>query len=179
MFDIEVIGVKFNQPNIFGDFSYMCKLNECTDSLFIFNDNEEHHHTNNKGGGNAIMRFYNKYSILEIPISAGIPTGTLKNGGYSKFNSRCKKQIDDSINEIIELIQKYNYKKIYYSSEFDGRIGTGIFNVNEKVLNYITFKIYNLTNNPIKIIKLLPNNFYDMNYELDSDFDFDFDSDIE
>ncbi len=157
MFDIEVIGIKFTSRNQYGDFYWMCSQNKYHSSLFIFNDNEEYHNTNMRGAGNAIMRTFNKHSKLEIPFSAGIPTGTLGEGGYQKFTPEIKKVIDDSINEIIELIKIYKYKTIYFSAEPDGKLGTSIFAVNPKVINYITNRIYKLSSNPVKIIKLLPN----------------------
>lgn len=168
MFDLEVIGIKFTFPKQYGDFYWMCRQKEYSDSLFIFNDNEEYHYTNQRGAGNAIMRSFNKYSNLTIPISAGIPTGTLKDGGYSKFTPEIKNVIDNSFNEIIELIEKYKYRKIYFSSELNGKLGTSIFEVNTKVIDYITNSIYKLSINPVKIIRLMPNNKFDLKFEFDN-----------
>jgi hypothetical protein len=167
--NIEVIGTKFTSPNKYGDFYWMSSHDVCTNSLYIFNDNEEHHDTNIIGGGNAIMRQFNKHSKLNPPLSAGIPTGTLKNGGYIKFTPRVKKIIDDAIDEIIELIKTHNYSTIYFSSELDGLIGTGIFNVDLKVVTYITNCIYKLSSKPIKIIKVLPNNNFDCDFDFDDE----------
>lgn len=167
--NIEVIGTKFTSPNKYGDFYWMSSHDVCTDSLYIFNDNEEHHETNIIGGGNAIMRQFNKHSRLNPPLSAGIPTGTLEDGGYKKFTPRVKKVIDDAIDEIIELIKIHNYSKIYFSSELDGLIGTGIFNVDLKVVTYITNCIYKLSSKPIKIIKALPNDNFDYDFDFDDE----------
>ena len=169
MFDIQLFGVKFMKPKQFGDFYWMYDQEEYSDSLFIFNDNEEYHYTCRCGAGNAVMRRYNQYSKLIKPKSAGIPTGTLGEGGYSKFTPEIKKVIDDSINEIIELIKIHQYKTIYFSAELDGKLGTSIFAVNPKVINYITNRIYGLTHNPVRIIKLLSND----NFEEDFEFDID------
>jgi hypothetical protein len=169
MFDIEVIGVKFISRNQYGDFFWMCQQNKYSNSLYIFNDNEEYHDTDRRGAGNALMRSFNRHSNYEIPFSAGIPTGTLGEGKYQKFTPEIKKVIDDSIDEIIELIRIYKYKTIYFSAELDGKLGTSIFAVNPKVINYITNRIYGLTKNPVKIIKLLSNN----NFEEDFEFDID------
>lgn len=157
MFNIKIFGTKFYSKNKIGDFDWMCKQSEYSDSLFIFNDNEEFHNSCRPGSGNAIMRKYNKYSDLEIPRSAGIPTGTLKNGGYQIFRNDTKKNIDNSIIEIIDLIIKYKYNKIFYSSEENGLLGTSIFNVDNDVLLYITSKIHSLTSNDIQIIKYMEN----------------------
>jgi hypothetical protein len=170
MFNIQLIGVKFVKSNQFGDFNWMCNQEEYSDSLFIFNDNEEYHDTCKGGAGNAVMRRYNKYSKLDKPKSAGIPTGTLQYGGYQSLDKNSVIQIDSAIGEIIELIIKYNYKQIYYSSELDGKLGTSIFAVDEKVIRYITHKLFSLTTNPIqiKIVKILPNYFFedDFNTEI-------------
>ncbi len=165
--EIEVIGTKFTSPNKYGDFYWMSSQNEYANSLYIFNDNEEHHNTCMIGGGNAIMRQFNKYSKLNQPMSAGIPTGTLEDGGYSQFTPRVKKIIDDAIDEIIELIKIHNYSTIYFSSELNGLLGTGIFTVNLKVITYITNCIYKLSSKPIKIVKSLPNNNFDYDFNFD------------
>jgi hypothetical protein len=128
-----------------GDFYWMIKRDEYADVLFIFNDNEECHHTNRKGAGNAIIRKYNKYNEkLTRPRSAGIPTGKLQDGGYQEFNPHVKTQIDNAVEEIKEIVTKYEYKKICYSSEKDGILGTGLFSVNRDILIYITEKIKEL-----------------------------------
>jgi hypothetical protein len=177
MFDIQIYGVKFSKRNQFGDFYWMCNLEEYSDSLFIFNDNEEYHETSRGGAGNAIMRTFNKYSKLTVPKSAGIPTGTLTYGGYDVFDEHVKNTIDNSIQEIEELINKYEYKKIYYSSEPDGLLGTSIFEVNKKVIAYITWKIHQLSTKQVQIIKFANTHFannYDFNVFDDEDSNSDF-----
>ena len=169
MSNIQLIGVKFVKPNQFGDFNWMCHQDEYSDSLFIFNDNEEYHSTCRGGAGNAIMRRYNKYSKLDKPKSAGIPTGTLELGGYKSLNLHSLKQIDMAINEIIELINFYKYKQIYYSSELDGKLGTSIFIVDDKVTRYITHRLYSLTTNPVQIVKILSNNLFEDEFTINDD----------
>ena len=168
MFNLQIFGLKFVKSGQFGDFDWMSKQNEHSDSLFIFNDNEEYHNTCKNGIGNAVMRKYNKYSNLTKPKSAGIPTGTLKNGGYQILNTHAKQQIDNAFDEIIDLVVKYKYKQIYYSSEFDGKLGTSIFDVNEKVVKYITHKLFTLSTNPIQIIKIIPNDLFQDNFIKDA-----------
>jgi hypothetical protein len=170
MFDIQIIGIKFVKPNQFGDFNWMCKQEEYANSLFIFNDNIEYHNTNRAGAGNAIMRKYNAHSTLSTPLSAGIPTGSLSTGGFEHFNKNVKRIIDDSINEIIELIKYFNYTHIYYSAELTGELGTSIFEVNKKVIHYITHKIFGLSHNKIHVIKQVE---YSNDYFSECDFEFD------
>ena len=174
VFSVEIIGIKFKFPNEYGDFYWMCNQKKFSGSLFIFNDNEESHETSEMGGGNATIRIFNKYSDHNPPKSAGIPTGTLAFGGYQKFTPRIKKVIDDSFDEIKELIKKYNYHTLYFSSEPDGKIGTSIFRVDDKVRNYITHNIYNLSTNHVKIVTINNNSAFGDKFDFD---DFDNDSD--
>jgi len=144
---MEIIANVYTGMQKEGDFHWMIKQDEYSDILFIFNDNEELHFTNCKGAGNAVIRKYNKHNKnLSIPRSAGIPTGTLDNGGYEELDDNVKYWVDLSIKEIKEIIKKYNYKKICYSAEKDGILGTGIFSVDKNVLIYITNKIKELEN---------------------------------
>ena len=145
---LAVIPVVFKESHEYGDFNFMIKLEEYNDSLFIFNDNTEEHETSKRGGGNAIIRPYNKYCPMsEYPRSAGIPTGTREDGGFKELNDNNKKIIDSSFDEIHELIEKHNYKRIFYSGSKDSDlIGTSIFEVNTEVLEYITNKIKDLIN---------------------------------
>jgi hypothetical protein len=145
MQEIQVIPIQFTGRNKYGDFNWMITEPEYANSLFIFNDNEEYHNKCISGSGNAIIRKYNKYNKnLNFPQSAGIPTGTFKNGGYIKLNKHVKKVIDDSIDEIIELINIYKYDKIYFSSDSEGKLGTSIFSVGDDVIEYITYRIKSL-----------------------------------
>lgn len=163
---MQVIGTIFTKPGQFGDFYWMIGNKDYDGSLFIFNDNEEYHDTCRQGAGNAIIRKFNKYSNLEIPRSVGIPTGTLSEGGYKSFNLEVKNKIDGYFKELDELVEKYKYNKIYYSAELNGLVGTSIFKVNRKVLEYITWKIHLLTENPVQIIKCIKS----FNKQIDSDY---------
>lgn len=181
---VQVIGIKYNRNGIFGDFKWMCAREEYENSLFLFNDNEEYHYTCRSGAGNAIMRRYNKHSDLDIPISAGIPTGTLARGGYSKLTTRTKTCIDDAFKEIDELLSKYKYSRIYYSAETDGLLGTSIFRVDPDVIKYISVKIFNLSDYPVQIIKTMGLDYFsDEKFEIldddSSSYDSDSDSDSE
>jgi hypothetical protein len=141
---VKVIGSIYNGNNTVGDFNWMIKQSIYKDCLFIFNDNIEYHLTNKKGGGNAIIRQFNRFSSLAKPMSAGIPTGTLAFGGFTKLDEEVKTIIDGSINEIKELIEKYNFDTVYFSQDSSGKLGTSIFKVNQDVIDYITDQIYKL-----------------------------------
>lgn len=165
---IQVIGVKYSCSGTFGDFYAMVGRESYEGCLFVFNDNEEHHNTCRPGAGNAIMRQFNKHSNYAIPASAGIPTGTLKYGGYTNLNTRAKSQIDGAFDEIIDLIKKHKYSRIYYSAELDGMLGTSLFEVNKKVIRYITSRLFDLSYYPVQIIKTMR-----LDYFEDSDPDLD------
>jgi hypothetical protein len=144
---MEIIANVYKKSGEEGDFGWMIKQEKYQDYLFIFNDNEEYHDSNCRGAGNAVIRKYNKFNKkLVRPRSAGIPTGTLEDGGYTELTPYVKSIVKNSIEEIKEIIQLYGYKKICYSSEKDGILGTGIFRVNRDVLVYITKKILKLKN---------------------------------
>jgi hypothetical protein len=152
---IQIYGIKYIKPNQLGDFNWMCKQPEYSNTLFIFNDNEEYHNSDRKGHGNAVVRCYNKYnSNLKKPKSAGIPTGTLSSGGYQELNSDVINIVTGSIKEIKELLQFHSYDSICYSVSLEKKLGTGIFNVNDKVINYIDEQIKSLSILPVIYIGL-------------------------
>jgi hypothetical protein len=139
-----VIGTKFTRPGTKGDFSWMIQHPQYEKALFIFNDNEEQHASSARGGGNATIRPYNKHNKrIPVPRSAGIPTGTLGAGGYQALNDHVLSVVDSAVSEIEELIEKYQYTEIYYSAVDDTNpmLGTGIFDVDTAVKEYITSKI--------------------------------------
>ena len=146
--EIEIKGIQFKKVGIFGDFNWMIKQSEYSNSLFIYNDDTESqlNKSYKAGKGNAIIRNYNQYNPKKtIPQSAGIPTGSRKLGGYTELNEEIKKEIDLSIDNIKDLINKYNYKVIYYSAKLNGKLGTGIFKVDDEVVNYITNELLSLS----------------------------------
>ena len=135
-------GNRFFKPDMKGDFNWMINQPEYTNTLFIFNDDVESRYKYKRGGGNACIRPYNQYNPnITKPHSAGIPTGTLKDGGFQTLDKNTATYIDNAINNIIELVKIYNYDRIIYSIDKKGNFATGIFNVNEDVIYYITEKL--------------------------------------
>jgi hypothetical protein len=138
---MEVIGTVFTKKNQTGDFDWMIKSGNYGDALFLFNDDEKRHKWKKAGQGNAVIRKYNKHSI-EIPRSAGIITGT-DGAGYESLDWKTKAVIDICFAEVREIIQKYGYKKVYYSAKTpNGLLGTSIFVVGQDVLEYVTDQIH-------------------------------------
>ena len=157
--DIQVIGTQYKKGDTLGDFKKMVIEKKYDNCLFIFNDNLGHHKTNVSGAGNGEMRIYNKYSKYNPPRSAGISTGP-GGGGYTNLTPDIIKEIDGEIDEIIELIVKYDYKTVQYSIEIDknleekkvsfGTLGDNIFTVGKDVKEYITMCIQGLSTKPVK-----------------------------
>ena len=109
------------------------------ETLYIFNDNDNHHYTTIKGKGNGQIRIYNR-EAQDKPNSAGISTG--KDVGFKDLNDdeEVKRIIHRDILEILDILSTGNYDKVKYSKESPDNItlGTGIFDVNDDVLEYIT-----------------------------------------
>ena len=142
---IEIIGTEFKKVGEYGDFNWMINQTEYSDSLFIYNDDTESKNKYTIGKGNAVIRQYSENNpSIEKPRSAGIPTGTRKNGGFMSLTEEIKSEIDYSIENIKSILKKYKYSKVYYSADSKGNLGTGIFKVNKEVINYITEEINSL-----------------------------------
>jgi hypothetical protein len=141
---MKVIGTVFSGKGKEGDFEWQIKSGEYEDSLFIFNEDESRVKWKKAGKGNAVIRKYNKYAV-DKPRAVGVFTGT-KDGGYTELTDDIKSKIDGCIKEIRDTIEKYGYKKIYYSAKSpDGLLGTSIFHVDKKVLLYITQQLVMLS----------------------------------
>lgn len=161
----------FNERHTIGDFMYMIAediQNGVTDTLYIFNDNEECFNAKSytRGIGNAIIRPYNVYAVkdkkvLSKPYSHGIPTGTLKHGGYKAFTPHVKRVIDECIQDISHIIEEYKIKHIYYSAAGPGKgdtiLGQTIFEINMTIRSYIVDSLRSLSSNPI-MYKIEPQN---------------------
>jgi hypothetical protein len=143
---VKIIPNKFVKIGEDGDFEWMIKQCKYDSTLFIFNDDIESIEKCQSGKGNAVIRSYNQYNINNnIPRSAGIPTGSRKYGGFKILDKTTIKIIDESINKIINLINKYKYNNIIYSADKNNNLTTKLFNVDKKVLYYITERIRELS----------------------------------
>jgi hypothetical protein len=136
------------------DFYKMIKLPEYNNSLFLYNENASEYLSCNtaSGGGNAIIRPYrmdtNKSEKNNNSRSLGIPTGHI--GGFDSLNELCynypaKALIDLSVNMIDQALTiNKHIRRVYWSTDDKGFIGTGIFTVNDDVKAYITNQIEKL-----------------------------------
>jgi len=142
---VDVIGTVFTKKGTYGDFDWQILSGKYNNALFLFNDDEARNHLKKAGKGNAIIRKYNKYAMPYRPRAVGIVTG--KNGeGYTSLTHDVKRAIDKTIEEAREIITKYGYTTVYYSSDkvTDDIIGTSIFDVDMNVRLYITREIKRL-----------------------------------
>lgn len=141
---LNLYGIKYDGPEM--DSLTLLKQRLFRKSIFIFNDNYSEHYTCKKGAGNAVLRQFNKFSEY-YTRSAGIPTGHFRNG-YTSLEEG-KSNIDECFEELIELINTENYDSIVYSinEAKDPLLGTGIFQVDQNVLKYITKRIIELCKN--------------------------------
>ena len=158
--NIQLVASKFNKSETIGDFNYMIKrdmeLENDPLTLYIYNDNTESYysHAYRMGAGNAIIRQYNQFNPkMQRPFSAGIPTGSLENGGFDELNEEAVQVINGSIKLIEKIIVAYSIKTVYYSTnDACGLLGKSLFDVDDEVLLYITTKLKKLTSNPIIVV---------------------------
>ena len=145
---IEIRYSEFIEANKTGDFSWMIDKPEYSCSLFVFNDNEEQFYEffnknipGNPGLGNAVIR---PYQGRVPPRAIGVPTGTLKNEGYTQLIDSTKKPIDDSMKTLLRLLQTGNYDSVIIS--WDGKqntLGVGLFKPSKQIKDYIVQQIQN------------------------------------
>lgn len=136
---VEVVPVTFTGPGRMGDFVWMTGQPEWADAIFVFNDNAEQFSAHLRGeaagfapgGGNAIIR------PLRGVRSAGIPTGELASGGYPSMTATVQAVIDSAVNVLAEMVAATGARRVVYSADPDGTLGTGIFTVGADVRAYI------------------------------------------
>jgi hypothetical protein len=139
-----VIGTVYTKKGREGDFDWHIQSGNFEHALFLFNDDEKRHHWKKAGTGNAVIRKYNKHACPGRPRSAGIVTGS-GDTGYSELNKETQEKIDACFKEIRDIIKEQKYTTIYYSAKTpNGILGTSIFQVDQKVLEYITEQIHGL-----------------------------------
>jgi hypothetical protein len=142
---LKIHGSVFVKPGQEGDYVWMLAQPEYINALFVFNDNTEQYmqYITGRGGyrngkGNAVVRPYRGYR------SAGIPTGSLRTGGFTKLGSKEKALIDGALAIIRDMLRTGVYDMVVYSDDGQGGLGTGIFRVNREVKDYIVKGLHDL-----------------------------------
>ena len=129
-----------------GDFNHELRSDYRT--LFVYNENaytQTDKLQNYPGGGNAIIRPFRPSGR-----AIGVPTG-FDNGFRSldeqdpQFGS-ARTMIDEAIGEIVEHVaaNPNRFDAIKFSANHDGKLGTGIFSIDEQVREYITMRLMTL-----------------------------------
>ena len=151
--DIQIIGVKFQTKNQFGDFLSMIKDNieqNITSTLYIYNDDTDRRDCNtfHPSSGNACVRCYNIHNpkYKSKPYAIGMCTGTYTDGGFKTLSEDHRISINSDIERIKEHIRRFGIDCIYYSIDDDtGVFSQGNFTVSKKVRDYITKSIQELS----------------------------------
>jgi hypothetical protein len=144
---VEVVPCAFTGPGQVGDFAWMIAQPEWADTIFVFNDNAECFAASLRGepagfgagGGNAVIR------PARGARSAGIPTGDLATGGYQALTPTVRAVIDSAVHVLAEMVAATGARRVAYSADQDGALGTGIFTVGEDVRTYIVGRLYAIT----------------------------------
>ena len=147
---IKVTRSIFKSSGCLGDYLWMSNHPEFAQALFVFNDNQEQFDAFvagkasgfTAGGGNAAIRPLRK---LSPPRAAGVPTGTLRAGGYVALDTPAKAKIDEALAVIDALLKTGDYDQVIIPASKDGNtLGTGIYDVAPEVRDYIFKRLTNL-----------------------------------
>lgn len=148
---ITVRGVPFSGKGIDGDFTWMRKQKKYENSLLVYNDNfcDSLVTETNKGAGSAAVRD-ECWRFSENPRTAGIPTGwSVLSGGFDEANRFTQIAIDCALDRLrLVLKEQGEISEVIFSSSQDDhrKIGSSIFQIEEKIVDYISNKILELEN---------------------------------
>ena len=146
---MQVKGVSFTDKGVEGDFEHMIKNPRYSSTLFLFNENAKDFFegSDHPGGGSAVVR---PFAFLKQPKAFGIPTGwSVCTDGFSSFNTFVKAVIDHSFKKLDILLSSRRYDTVIFSCAKDDptAIGTGIFEVEDSVRDYINLKLLSIGSN--------------------------------
>ncbi len=135
--------------NVDGDFKWMVKQKKYDKCLFLINENfiDSIDPTPYEGAGTAKLRPLT-FRFMDKPRAAGVPTGwSVASGGFTELDPLTKKAIDNSFQRISYLLSKFAYDTIIYSADPKAptKIGVNIFQLPEKIIDYISSKIASLS----------------------------------
>jgi hypothetical protein len=137
----KVVGTVYTERDSYGDYNWMIKQSDYDDILFLYADDMDSIQSNTleRSGGTAAIRPY------RLTRSSPFPTGSLNEGGYLNLTDKVKSEIQACMEEARDKIQKFGYKRVFYSaSEPNGIIGSSTFYVGRDVLEYLTQQIRSL-----------------------------------
>lgn len=146
---ITVRGIPFVCKDRDGDFKYMRKQKHYENSLLIYNDNfcDSLVTEKNTGAGSAAVRD-ECWRFSDNPRTAGIPTGwSVPSGGFDEVNKFTQIAIECALDRIrLVLKEQPEISEVIFSSSTDDdtKIGSSIFRIDEKIVNYISVKLFEL-----------------------------------
>ncbi len=141
---MKVIGSVYHGSHKNGDFGWMIRQQHYDDALFIFNDNEGQYvlhrdDPTNAGGcspgaNNGAIR---PHQCETPPRATGVPTGP----NYAALTPHISKIIDEAVATAGKIATDNGYKRIIFSADSHGNLGTGTFSVGDDVKAYIVQKL--------------------------------------
>ena len=155
MSSIQIVPLVYNRVTKEGDFKKMIDSGQHNDTLILYNENCKDMYNlgdDTPGAGTAAIRdkswLYNQDKEDESVLVLGIPTGvSTASGGFKVLDQDAKQAIQLSFMRIIVLVRRFPHiKRIVYSADPDDTrlLGTSVFAVDAKVLNYISRSIWRL-----------------------------------
>lgn len=152
---IEIVPLVYDRVTKKGDFKAMIDSGQYNDTLILYNENCKDMYNlgdDTPGAGTAAIRhkswLYNQDNEDESVLVLGIPTGvSTASGGFKVLDEDAKQAIKLSFMRIIALVRRFPHiKRIVYSADPDDTrlLGTSVFAVDAKVLNYISRSIWKL-----------------------------------
>ena len=144
---MDVIGVKFNGKNKFGDFEWMVQQPLYETAVFVYCDTDDVDFSSEIFG----LRQYK-------PRAFPIPVCSKENGCFSCLNIYNKLIINAAFNHLNNYIKDNNITTVFYS--FDNNLNIRVLHehpfVDASVISYIMEKIKTISTRPIRL--LIPQN---------------------
>ncbi len=144
---MNVIGIKYDGKNKFGDFEWMIHQPQYETAVFIYFDTDDVHFSSDIFG----LRQY-KQRAFPIPVC------TKESGCFSCLNIYNKLIINAAFNNLNNYIKDNNITTVFYS--FENNLNIRVLNehpfVHSSVISYIMDKIKNIS--PLPINLLVPQN---------------------
>ena len=149
---VVIVPIHYNHKTQEGCFKTMLEQQQTTDAIIVFNDNVLDHldwDDSTPGAGSAKIRPYAwQYNQNETPRVVGLPTGfSSASKGFKTLDRDAKEAIDATIQRLVVFCRKHpSIRRIIYAADKnnDKMLGTGIFEVDEQVLKYISTMLWKI-----------------------------------
>ena len=148
---VVITPMHYNSVTKEGCFKTMLDRNETDNAIIIYNENVIDYldwDDDTAGAGSAKIRPYAwPYNQDKQPRVVGLPTGfSSASKGFRELDRDTKEAIDSALQRLIVFCRQYHIEQIIYSAdEKDEKLlGTGIFEVDNKVLIYISSMLWKI-----------------------------------